>query len=245
MPRGMPADTLSALQETTQLKKILIAIFAASSTYRWCSGLQPITSDMEGSSELYVPRGVEVDPPRIAGDDSPASAIIDDTDGILLGEVLNDGLTGRRVLIGQQLLRGEAGSWTAAEVIADGLIERCSIDQNTARLQIGTRVGWRNRSGAAPCQRTCTLLFRSDRCGYSGPDTTCNHTWTDCSAKGNTARMRAFRLLPQPGQSIRIAKQGFQISPPPSESGHPTPGRDERRVTRVKRDVANRTLRLP
>ena len=45
----------------------------------------------------------------------------------------------------------------------------------------------------------CRFKFKGQRCGYTGSDTSCNHTLEDCETKGNKDRFGGFPGIPLGG----------------------------------------------
>lgn len=45
----------------------------------------------------------------------------------------------------------------------------------------------------------CRFKFKGSRCGYTGTDTSCNHTLEDCEAKGNSKNFGGFPGIPLGG----------------------------------------------
>lgn len=54
-----------------------------------------------------------------------------------------------------------------------------------------------NRTTTRVFSSSCTIkVFKGSQCNYSGAETVCDRTYTQCSAFGNTANFQGFRWLP-------------------------------------------------
>jgi phage-related protein len=58
--------------------------------------------------------------------------------------------------------------------------------------------------------------FKGPRCGYTGPETTCDRSFARCTELSNTQRFGGFRFLPDPGKKIMI---GTHQSTVPDRAG--------------------------
>jgi len=73
----------------------------------------------------------------------------------------------------------------AAKTKKDSAIFTLSIGFDFLKLEVPAR---------KVSSRICGWDFKGTdgACGYAGPDTTCDHTWEDCKAKGNVSRIGCF-----------------------------------------------------
>lgn len=78
------------------------------------------------------------------------------------------------------------------------LVEQSSSDKRTAVLALGSSLDVLNIT--LPRRKFfrayCQFRYKGLECGYSGPEGTCNKTFTQCEAYGNVSRFGAYPAIP-------------------------------------------------
>ncbi|MFZ5785526.1 MAG: hypothetical protein ACOY3Y_03695 [Acidobacteriota bacterium] len=145
-------------------------------------------------------------------------------DNILSTKDLSEGIVGKSLVIYE--VYDDSGTWRVEEKFR-GRVEGVLWAEDSAEIEADPRSP--NTSGVigrVTDRDRCDYVFKgtSGRCGYSGAETWCDHTYARCSALGNTARWGGVcRLAAYPGQKFqwRVARE----APMSTRSGQIAPTR--------------------
>jgi len=199
VPKGLTSAQISALQREAARVKIAVEI-GTSTPLRYCTGQEPVTI----SGAVYTPAVLTVSEVRVGAlRSSEVRIAIADEDGSLSAAAYS-GVSGAPATV-YLLVESDDGTWSNPVELFSGRVAAVTLEDGVRlRLQVHGRVGLRWRVGLHEESRTCPLEFRGPLCQYSGADTTCERTWSDCASKGNTARFRGLRYAPEPGELIDL-----------------------------------------
>lgn len=86
-------------------------------------------------------------------------------------------------------------------VLFSGRLNRLgSLDEERAEITATSILGSIDNEGPGRTFTTsCGLEFKGVACGYSGPETVCDHSWSQCAGYANTPRYGGFRFIPHTG----------------------------------------------
>lgn len=117
-------------------------------------------------------------------------------------------------------------------VLTFGRMESPSWDESRIRFRVASMVS--SSSSNVPYKsmtHTCPLIndYKGEQCGASDAShQTCAGSFTDCSARSNTARFGGFRHAPSDGDTFYFGQDGsFVVGNPPGVGN--TPGFDPNR----------------
>lgn len=84
------------------------------------------------------------------------------------------------------------------QVLYSGKCNNLELNYETARMDIETQLGGYELQAPIMKYRTSCQVrrFKDCRCQYSGDLTSCDRTWAQCQARGNTANFRGYPSIP-------------------------------------------------
>lgn len=86
------------------------------------------------------------------------------------------------------------------EIEEEFTVLSCKCTEEWAAFTLGGGYPTRRRFPARRYMTNfCPFEFKGVECGYSGGDSTCDHTLTDCRTKGNSDRFGGFPSIPMGG----------------------------------------------
>lgn len=208
LPSFVPAHAA----DPTQIVHLLVEL-AASTTYRWTT----LDFPLHVLSNTWTPWPLEVSGIDSAqGDLENVTVSVGDTDATLaLLDLGGAGLTGARVTIRQVWLDPTvAFSVLGTVVLFDGTIEQPTYTQEKATFKLRGPVFLQGRKfPSLLCGSTCPFVFKDWRCAYAGSDTTCEKTYTACTAKSTEQNKRfgGFRNIPPAGTKITWSNGSYRL----------------------------------
>lgn len=122
---------------------------------------------------------------------------IDNTDLLVSQWVQLQEIRGRRYLHRLAVLDAQA-QVMGTMVLFDGLIDSASVSRKRGRIKIhNLMIFWQRRIPRRDHSATCPWTFKAaDTCRYVGGLTSCDKSWEQCGARGNTINFGGFRWLP-------------------------------------------------
>lgn len=73
-----------------------------------------------------------------------------------------------------------------------GVIESIEMTANSFNVTINEVLNFKDSVPILTFSSTCNLRFKGKGCGYTGTDTYCRHTYSDCKEKGNKENFGGF-----------------------------------------------------
>jgi hypothetical protein len=113
----------------------------------------------------------------------------------------SNGLQDAAVLVYEVMWDPTTGAQLNPVLIFRGVINQAQYTSEHADLQCVSRVQGQTTAGMVGryVGQLCGHVFRGARCGYAGPETTCDHTMARCQALGNFQRFGGWPSVPQVG----------------------------------------------
>ena len=112
-----------------------------------------------------------------------------------LGYLRDEDYHGKRVKVWQGFLDIEKEEANLAELF-EGEIDRINFDEQAIVINLKGNARYLERSGLGRSYSVyCPFKFKSRQCGYVGPDTSCDKSYSDCNGRGNSQRFGGYRTL--------------------------------------------------
>jgi hypothetical protein len=81
-------------------------------------------------------------------------------------------------------------------LLYDGEINSTNFDEGAILIELEENIEVSLKEGLSRIYSAfCPFQFKSRQCGYVGPETTCDKSYSDCSARGNSRRFGGFKTL--------------------------------------------------
>lgn len=78
----------------------------------------------------------------------------------------------------------------------EGEIDRVNYNEKVIMVNLKGNAKYLERDGLSRSYSVyCPFKFKSRQCGYVGPDTTCDKSFSDCDGRGNGHKFGGFRTL--------------------------------------------------
>ncbi len=194
--RSVNAEIVEQLESGAIKPYLLLSIEIGAETYRLTTCMVPIALD----GALYQPRSFEVQNIRYSTGQvvDKANIRLDNLDDYFTAPFVGGDPQGSSVVLSlvvlddnnqpvgddsTALFYGEIDDW----VLEDG-------ELNFGMVNAYAR--WPKKKTARHPSSCRWRSFKDDDCKYTGADTTCGRTYSDCQAKGNEANYGGFRWLP-------------------------------------------------
>lgn len=182
---------------------LLLEWTVGGSTYRWASWDIPVvTSGSTGASAArWTPLGFSVSGISTRQGDLAAEATIDlqNSDGIISAVILAAGGCAGTVLNIWEAWLDPAGNTTVSQqetLLLAGVVDEPTITADTVTLTTAPIAALEQIPIPRRTYSTnCTFVFKSSACGYVGAGTTCDRTYSACTAFANEARFGGFFRL--------------------------------------------------
>ncbi|MFZ5785616.1 MAG: hypothetical protein ACOY3Y_04165, partial [Acidobacteriota bacterium] len=173
------------------------------------------------SAGIFEPSGIELE---VSGE-SGATLKLANVDNVFSTKDLSESALDKTVILYE--VYNDSGTWRSEEKFR-GRIEGVAWGEDAAEIALDPLPAYAGGIvGRVSDRDRCDYVFKgtSGRCGYSGAETWCDHTYARCSALGNTARWGGVcRLAAYPGQKFqwRVAREA-----PMSTRAGSTPARQK------------------
>lgn len=172
-------------------------------TYQWCAWDIPVvTSGSTGApAARWTPFGFSVSGISTRQGDMAAKASIQlqNADGIMAAAILAAGGAAGTPLAIWEAWLDPAGDTTTSQqeaALLAGVVDRPSITAESITLTTAPPAALEQIPIPRRTYSTnCTFVFKSSACGYAGAGTTCDRTFSACTAFSNQARFGGFYRL--------------------------------------------------
>ena len=176
---------------------ILIELQFGSTTYRICKN----NEDVVWNGETWVAFPFELDAKTDTSQGEIPSFVIriSNVNRIMQSYAeQGDGAIGKKVIL--RLVHSEHLDLTEPEIEETFTITKVDCDSAWVHITLSLLNPFlREFPRQKFTKNFCRFKFKGPRCGYTGSDTSCNHTLADCKAKGNEKRFGGFPSIPQGG----------------------------------------------
>lgn len=167
----------------------------------WPSDVQ--FADEQGKTQTYLSCGVSFQPISVSNDTEidGGSLKVDNTTLDMGKLVLTHNLKKTKVEIIRALyeyLDDEDYSVT----LFRGFLRQYRVSESDLELTMVSMFNLMQKGPKRLHWNYCPWGFKGPECGYTGGDLTCDHTITDCQAKGNEVNFGGFPYLPA-GKDVR------------------------------------------
>ena len=108
---------------------------------------------------------------------------------------------------------GAAATPTAVDTQVVGRMETPQWDSTYAKFHVGPSVDSRaQKLPAGAFSTTCRYrVYKGPECQATSGLTTCNRSFTDCTARSNTVHFGGFRFIPKPGLTVAFEKSHWVV----------------------------------
>lgn len=216
MSRGLTSDQIAFLQrESTKIKVLIQVTDNNSVTTRYCSGSTPYYY----KSNIFTPHAIRVSASSTGKIDVARATIeVCNRDDAFSKIISVKGLCGGTCKVFLAPIDLTLDAATSIITLVDGVISRCSIGDDV-KFEVSALNRGIKPSGLLRGSRMCGYVFKGPLCQYSGADTSCNRTLTDCngtdtgSTKSNELHFGGFIWALDAGESILVEGAPVQVQP--------------------------------
>ena len=151
-------------------------------------------------SKVYVPWGMDFGGVEysISPTVDKVSVDLDNTDEAFSQLMQTTELRGKRFLMRIAALDQNMGVIGAPVIPFDGILDTCRAKKKNFKMDVFNHmILWKKKIPRRTHQPTCTWTFKdSVTCKYAGATATCDKSWEECVAMGNSLNFGGFRWLP-------------------------------------------------
>ena len=202
---------MQEIMESMQYTPVFFFDFEKDSTYYRYTNLDvnfairdnPLGSFLASSttaSGLYVSKGFSIDNVSYSAGKiiSSTTITIDNVDSVMTSLFMTGQIRDNAANLYVGVIDDEHPSYLDHMfTLFTGYIDGWTLQESKIELTIGSPFSRWDKSNTNYHSKSCRYRrFKGTRCGYSGGLTTCDRSYTQCSARGNTANFGGFRFLP-------------------------------------------------
>jgi hypothetical protein len=191
--RGLPAELIAELVKECHFQRHLYK-FSFSSILRYTDA----DIDIYYGGYWWLSRGIEFDAAKYSA--SPRvdniTLDIDDVDRTFKTIVLSEEIRGKECLIYKVALDKNMAV-LGASILFLGYCDAFENDNQRHQQEVFNHfIRWKMLTPRHIHGADCRVTFKSTRCGYTGAETWCDHSWERCVVLSNKINFRGFRWLP-------------------------------------------------